>query len=333
VCEANLAGSFGKASRLLESLANLEVSAKQAQLITERIGEILLGEREKSAESFLNRTSEPPVEKEVPKLLIISMDGGRVQTRNDDPKKKWKEDKAAVVYDAVPSPEQPGEEYQGPPPITRSVTATMEPWDALGDYASALADKRGYARAEEKIFISDAAQGIKSVRERCFPDTTYILDWAHARQHLHAMAVAAFGQGEDTETWYERQKDRMWKGHLDAMFSEIEKQSERLGKPSKRAAENDPRRIAWNNLNYFRKNRDAMDYPTFRKKGWPIGSGIIESTIKQIGKRMKGTEKHWDVAGADKTLQVVTHLISKDESWDNFWKRCPHSQRQHKKTA
>ena len=117
------------------------------------------------------------------------------------------------------------------------------------------------------------------------------------------------------------------------MFSEIEKQSERLGKPSKRAAENDPRRIVWNNLNYFRKNREAMDYPTFRKKGWPIGSGIIESTIKQIGKRMKGTEKHWDVAGADKTLQVVTHLISEDESWDNFWKRCPHSQRQHKKTA
>ena len=63
-----------------------------------------------------------------------------------------------------------------------------------------------------------------------------------------------------------------------------------------------------------------MDYPTFRKKGWPIGSGIIESTIKQIGKRIKGTERHWSMRGAEQTLQVAAQLISEDGSWDNFWK-------------
>ena len=66
-----------------------------------------------------------------------------------------------------------------------------------------------------------------------------------------------------------------------------------------------------------------MDYPTFRKNGWPIGSGIIESTVKQVGKRLKGTEKHWNLSGAEAALQVTTHLIAEDGSWNEFWKRCP----------
>ena len=33
-----------------------------------------------------------------------------------------------------------------------------------------------------------------------------------------------------------------------------------------------------------------MDYPTFRRKGWPIGSGVTESAVNQFNKRVKGTE-------------------------------------------
>lgn len=66
-----------------------------------------------------------------------------------------------------------------------------------------------------------------------------------------------------------------------------------------------------------------MDYPTFRQRGWPIGSGVVESAIKQIGKRPKGTEKHWTLPGAEATLQVITALLSHDGRWDAFWKHCP----------
>lgn len=323
VCEANYAGSFEKASRLLDSLAGLNISAKRVQLITERVGAVLLTERDHTTSTFMQGTCQkPPPAAPVP-LLVITADGGRVQTRQEDRARKWKENKVAVVYNAIPSPERQGEDYHGPKPIIRSLVATMASWEQLGDYASTLAEQRHYAYALKNIFISDGAPAIRSLRERCFIDATFVLDWAHAVEHLHQCALAAYGPGTKAETWAEQQKDRLWNGRITALISQITKQSRRLGLPPKSASENDPRRILANNVNYFTTNRDAMDYPTFRKNGWPIGSGIIESTIKQIGKRIKGTEKHWSMTGVEETMQVVTHLLSEDNTWDNFWQRCP----------
>jgi hypothetical protein len=323
VCEANLAGSFEKAARLLQSLAGLPLSAKRVQLITERVGGVLLKEREAATRAFLAGDCRAPRPAEPPQLLVISADGGRVQTRQADPAKKWKENKVAVVHHAAPAPEVAGVDYEGPKPIARAVTATMASWDALGDHASALAQRRGYPHAPEKVFLSDGATGIRSVRERCFPDAAFVLDWAHAVEHLQHCALALFGPGPEADRWRERQKQRLWNGKSAPLIAELAKRSRQLGPPPKQAAPNDPRRILANNLEYFRANRAGIDYPTFRRNGWPIGSGIIESSIKQIGKRLKGTEKHWTLTGAEETLQVVAHLISQDNSWQQFWQRCP----------
>lgn len=323
VCEANQAGSFDKAARLLQTLADLPISAKRAQLITERVGAVLREQRDQATATFLrgNYKESPPAS--APSLMVVTADRGRVQTRQADREKKRKEDKVAVVYDAIPTPERGGEKYHGPGPITRSVVATMSSWDDLGDHAGALAEQRGYAYARQKIFISDGASGIRSIRERCFPDAAFILDWAHAAEHLHGAGVAAHGTGAKTDAWVERQKERLWNGHIRPFIAELARQSRRLGPPPKTAPLNDPRRIMANNVKYFRANRDGINYPRFRKNGWPIGSGIIESTVKQISKRVKGTEKHWSETGVEETLEVVTRLISEDGRWENFWRRCP----------
>jgi len=297
------------------------------QLITERVGQDLGAERDEATQAFLAGHARTPAPQEPASLLVITTDGGRVQTRQSKPTDKWKEDKVGVVYDATPAPEQPGMKYQGPPPQTRSVTATMDNWDRLGDHLSALAERRAYAHAAQKVFVSDGASGIRSMRERCFPDAVFILDWAHAAEHLHACALAAFGPGAKAEDWVERQKQRLWEGRISALLGQLTRLARQLGPPPKNAPDNDPRRILANNVEYFRTNRAGMDYPTFRRNGWPIGSGIIESTIKIVGKRVKGTEKHWNVQGAEQTLQVVTHLLSDDGSWEASWQRVPHVRR------
>ncbi len=323
VCEANLAGSFPKAARLLRDLAGLAIAAKQVQLLTERVGAVLCERRDAATTAFLGLQAPPSPPQAPIALLVITADGGRVQTLGDNPDEKWKEDKVGLVYDATPTPERPGVKYAGPSPTTRSVVATMDPWDTLGDHLSALADRRGYAYAQHKVFISDGAASIRSQRQRAFPDAAFLLDWSHAAEHIHRDAVAGFGPGPQADAWYERQKDRLWNGHLDAFFDAIATLCRRAGPPPKRAAPNDPRRILATDLEYFRTNRAGLAYPTFRTNGWPVGSGIIESTIKQVAKRVKGTEKHWSIKGVEATLQVVTHLISDDGSWHDFWSRRP----------
>ncbi len=96
VCEANDAGSFEKAARLLRNLAGLSISAKRVQLITERVGGALRDEAQSQTERFLARQA-PKGWGPRAALLVVSVDGGRVQTRQEEPKEKWKEDKVGVV--------------------------------------------------------------------------------------------------------------------------------------------------------------------------------------------------------------------------------------------
>ena len=49
-------------------------------------------------------------------------------------------------------------------------------------------------------------------------------------------------------------------------------------------------------VTYFTNNRLRMDYPTYRKNGYQIGSGTIESAAKQIvSQRMKVTGAIWNL--------------------------------------
>ena len=323
ICEANRAGSFQNAAELLLQLAGLRISAKRVQWTTERVGELLARERDEQTEQFFERRrlDGGPPSGEAVKLLVVSADGGRVQTRQDDPDQKWKEDKIGIVYDAEPCPERPGADYKGPEPITRSVVGTMESWERLADHLSALAHRRGDEGAGEVVFVSDGAQAIRTLRERCFPGAAFVLDWKHATDNLRQACSAALGLGPRADKWYESQKQRLWEGRTDLFLKHLAAMARQIGPPGEDGPGSDTRRVLANVQDYFRTNRAGLDYPGFRRRGWPLASAQTESTIKQVGKRVKGSEKHWSMDGVEQTLQVTAHLISNDGTWQSFWNR------------
>ena len=54
---------------------------------------------------------------------------------------------------------------------------------------------------------------------------------------------------------------------------------------------------------YLTNNRSRMDYSTYRRFGLPAASSPMESLVKQINLRVKGTEMFWDdPAGAEAIL-------------------------------
>jgi len=59
--------------------------------------------------------------------------------------------------------------------------------------------------------------------------------------------------------------------------------------------------------------RGRMNYPQYRKQGLPITSTLIESTIKQINRRVKGTEKFWD-HGIEPMLALVADHLSQQNT-------------------
>ena len=47
-----------------------------------------------------------------------------------------------------------------------------------------------------------------------------------------------------------------------------------------------------------------MKYPDYPDRGWPIGSGAIESAMKQVKKRMQGTDQFWNTDCAESLLAL-----------------------------
>jgi len=87
----------------------------------------------------------------------------------------------------------------------------------------------------------------------------------------------------------------------------------RAGAPPTDAREEDPRQLLAETLGYVRNNRDKMNYPEYRRLGLPISSAPVESVIKQLNRRLKGTDKFWEREGAAAVLQLRAAYLSQDE--------------------
>jgi hypothetical protein len=71
---------------------------------------------------------------------------------------------------------------------------------------------------------------------------------------------------------------------------------------------------------YLTNNASRMRYHEHRQASLPITTTLIESTIKQINRRMKGTEKFWQ-PGADPQLQLCADRISETNPLATFWSK------------
>lgn len=330
VCHAAVnARSFEAAAEILKEHDGLDLSAKQSRVIAEAQGERLAEERKREVEAFRRGELDFPAAP-VAELLVVTADGGRVQTRqrseNGSP---WKEDKVGGVYDADPRADpaaRKADEYEGAKAKTKTYVASLAEWEDFGWMLCVEAWRRGYERSRQKVFISDGAGTLRTLRELHFKDAAFVLDWYHAAQHLAACAKAAFGEAsEECARFYERLKERLWQGDIDAILRALERESARVGKPAPKEADESPRVVLHRNLGYFTENRKGMDYPRFRAAGWPIGSGIAEGAVKQFGMRMKGTEKFWNGLGfgngAEEMLALCALHRSEDGRWRAHWDR------------
>jgi hypothetical protein len=66
-----------------------------------------------------------------------------------------------------------------------------------------------------------------------------------------------------------------------------------------------------------------MDYPLYRRLGLPWTSSHVESTVKLFNRRVKGSEKFWGKAGAERILQLRAAYLSQDDRLERHLKTRP----------
>ena len=76
-------------------------------------------------------------------------------------------------------------------------------------------------------------------------------------------------------------------------------------------------------MKYVELNRGKADYPRYRRMGLPVSSSLVESLVKQLNHRVKGTEQFWNDGGLEAVLQVRAAYLSEDERSEKFHERRP----------
>ncbi len=211
-----------------------------------------------------------------------------------------------------------------PRKLVRTVVASVADSDTFGWQVAAEVQRRGLNQVTSKGYICDGQKYNWAIFALHFVAWGFIpiLDFLHLLGYLHAAARAAFGKGTAAAwTVYERWLRWAWSGQVKELLTDLRATCQQLGAPPPGISEDDPRRVAAEALSYVENNRTRMDYPRYRRLGLPISSAAVESTIKQINRRIKGTEKFWLEGGAEAVLQLRAAYLSEADRAEDYWSR------------
>lgn len=222
-----------------------------------------------------------------------------------------------------PARSSPGEgptRPKAPVPLVRTVLSSRACSRVFGAMLVAAAWARGFAAAARKAFVADGAEMNWTMWERHFSQYVPILDFIHALQYVFAAAMA--GQSFD-HGWacYGQWIQAVWSGQVGEVIAALSRRQEELGDPPQDASASDPRKIVAVALGYLQTHRFRMDYARYRRLGLPMMSCYVESTVKQINYRVKGTEKFWSEPGAEAILQLRADYLSETEPLTPFWRQ------------
>ena len=207
--------------------------------------------------------------------------------------------------------------------VSRHVVASGKNWDSFGLMVAARAWYQGFAAATHKVFVSDGSSTIEKLQETQFPEYTSVLDLLHGLGYAMHVARVTTSEESDTAKSYNHWAGLIWEGRVDEVIAELDALQKLYGDPPEDCKAEDVREVIRTARVYYRNHRHRMNYPEYRRLGYPLTSSLMESTVKQINHRVKGSEKFCSTAGGEKILRLRGDYLSDDEPMAAFWKSRP----------
>jgi hypothetical protein len=308
VCRAGIEGAFAQGADLVWEHLGVRVEAEVVRRATEAVGEVAEADQ-------TDRTRWAVPAEQVPEILLVAVDGVLVHERT-----AWRECKIGRVGPL--GPDQVVDRETGETHLalgSAGYTAGLEDADACWGRVMREARRQGWGRGvRTAVVLGDGADWIWR-QARCqlgrpSVEVVEIVDFFHACEHLSTVAHAVWGGG-----------DRRASDWLATQRHALRHQGSRpvrraLGKlrPRTATAADEVRK----GRHYFRTHAARMHYPAFRTRQFPIGSGAIESTAKNlIQARQTLAGMRWSLPGA----QAVASLraLHRSGRWATFWQSQP----------
>ncbi len=248
-------------------------------------------------------------------LAVLMVDGWQVRQRgkgwgkkkSKQPHVEWHELKTGVFYLQEQSAQTAGGRgllqdkvvisWQGEP----SELGRRLHWEAL---------HHGLSRARETLFLGDGAAWIWNLKQDRWANSLELLDFFHGGQHLWTLGESWCGPEQpQLSQWVEPRLHRLRHGQEKKVLGEISRLQKRRGVAGE---------VIQRERKYFATHASRMSYQAIAQRGWPIGSGAVESACRQKQCRFKRPGQFW-------TPEGLRHLCALDEArrnhhWDQLWK-------------
>ena len=296
---------FGQASILFSELTLTSLSDQSIDKASQSYGQTVEKIEATLYQQAVEQETDPLMR---PLRLYGSVDGGRVQTRAAKGQPQpWRELKIGAWFQARGEPPKKPDGEWAIKAHDITYYSDILPAEQFGDILWATGVERGADHAPELIILGDGARWIWDLVDLHFPQAVQIVDWFHACEYLAPVAKHAFKNSTQQEDWIRKVRDKLWLGELDEVIATCQEYVHPHLK-----AEDDPAQQA---VTYFSNNRQRMDYPTYRNNGYQIGSGTIESAVKQIAsQRMKVSGARWNLHSARMVAKARATFLS--GQWD-----------------
>ena len=306
--------SFDQAARSINEDWGTTYDGKHIQRYAEHVGAAAVKEMELQRKAWVHGKRPPPKAEAAGDLLVIGMDGGRMQLRGRQAKTEshWVEDKVATI-----SRYRRGDGHgREPERLDTSYIGTLSRSRRFGQLVHVEAEYQGLRETQETMVIGDGAGWIDKIAEEHFGSHPRIVDYFHAAERLCQCAQAV--RPKCPAPLARRLESKLHEGKRKQLLRWLEKECRRLGAMRSNDPPSHPRRIVSENLTYFQRHQHQMNYPEYRRRGWPIGSGVTEAGVKQFNKRVKGTEQFWSRDGGEAILALRALWLTSDERWGHL---------------
>jgi Uncharacterised protein family (UPF0236) len=144
--------------------------------------------------------------------------------------------------------------------------------------------------------VCDGASWIWKHVQSLFPEARQVLDYYHCKEYLHKGAKAHYGTSQQALEWVEATLTRLYVGKVEWVLGGLKRMQAHSEEAAKAIA---------NCWDYLNNHRDRTHYRQFRRGGYPLGSGGVESSNKFICHvRLKRSGAWWYETNSNQLLAL-----------------------------
>jgi hypothetical protein len=190
----------------------------------------------------------------------------------------------------------------------RQVVCRLDSYDEVVEQLFGAACAQGLTPLSQVVVPGDGAKGLREAVLVTFPGAQYILDRPHLKSHLYDTASALELEGGARHAWVSAHLDRFWAGEVDQILASWQQRHE-----------DDPNERLRQLIDHVTRFEDSVDYGAYHERGWPLGSGEVESAHRYVPQeRLKIAGACWNPDNVNPMLAL--RVVRANNWWDDFWR-------------